>query len=128
MPRATLLWAGLLALLYLALSVRVVGHRRRARIALGHGTDRLLERAVRTHANFAEYAPFALLLMLVAELGGAWAPLLHLAGLALLAGRAVHAWGVAREPEDLRLRPVGMGLTFAALLLLALTCLVLVLR
>jgi len=54
--------------------------------------------------------------------GGAWA--VHLLGALLLAGRAVHAYGVSQEKENFRYRIAGMMTTFgvlvgSALLLLA---------
>lgn len=121
MPRVTALYAALLALLFLSLSLRVIGQRHRARIALGTGGDPGLQRAVRVHANFAEYAPIVLVLLLVAELLAAPGWWLHVLGLALLAGRVLHAIGVSREPEDIRIRTAGMTLTFAALAAGALT-------
>jgi uncharacterized membrane protein YecN with MAPEG domain len=59
----TALFAGLLAPLYIVLALRVIGSRRSARVALGDGGDPALTRRMRVHANFAEYAPFTLLLM-----------------------------------------------------------------
>lgn len=121
MPRVTALYAALLALLFLALSLRVIGQRHRTHVALGTGGDPGLQRAVRVHANFAEYAPLVLVLLLVAELLAAPGWWLHAMGMALLAGRALHAFGVSREPEDIRIRTAGMSLTFAALASAALT-------
>ncbi|MGZ5919923.1 MAG: MAPEG family protein [Hyphomicrobium sp.] len=46
---------------------------------------------MRVHANFAEYAPFALLLMALAESLGPPHVLTHLVGLMLVAGRTLHA-------------------------------------
>ena len=115
MPRVTAIYAALLALLFLGLSLRVIGHRHRTLVALGTGGDPGLQRAVRVHANFAEYAPLVLVLLLVAELLAAPGWWLHAMGLALLAGRALHAFGVSREPEDIRIRAAGMVLTFASL-------------
>ena len=42
-------------------------------------------------------------------------------GLALLAGRLVHAYAVTREPEPIKLRVLGMTLTFVALVTGAVT-------
>ncbi|WP_376098985.1 MAPEG family protein [Roseomonas sp. CCTCC AB2023176] len=128
MPRATLLWAGLLGLVYLGLAVRVIRARGQARTALGHGGDRTLERAIRAHGNFAEYVPFALLLLLLAELSGmaGWAA--HAAGALLLAGRVSHALGIAQEPENFRFRVTGMAITFAVIASLSFTCLIGALR
>jgi uncharacterized membrane protein YecN with MAPEG domain len=115
-PMITGLYAALLGLLLLALSAQVVRLRMRYRVALGTGQHRLVERAVRAHGNFTEYAPLALLLLALLEMNllPGWA--LHALGVALLAARALHAWGLSQEPEVLRWRSVGTGLTFAVLL------------
>ena len=108
-------YAGLLALIFIALSIRVIGARRGARVALGDGGDPTLLRRQRVHANFAEYVPFAILLMMLAEQGGAPALIVHSIGLLLLVGRAVRAIGVSGDPERMALRVAGMALTFTAL-------------
>ena len=117
----TPIYAGLATLFYVFLSVRVIGGRRRARVGLGDGGNRLLQRRLRAHGNFAEYCPLGLVLMALAELQGAPAWTLHLIGAALIAGRLVHAYGVSKEPEPIRLRVIGMVLTFTALISGALT-------
>jgi len=111
----TSIYAGLLGLLFIALSIRVIGARRNAGIALGDGGDPALQRRQRVHANFAEYVPFALVLMLLAEQGGAPAAMVHGIGVVLVLGRTVHAAGVSGDPERMAMRVVGMVLTFAAL-------------
>ena len=58
----------LLALFFVVLTFRVIGKRRVARISLGDGGDRGLLRRQRAHANFAEYVPLALILMICAEM------------------------------------------------------------
>ena len=113
----TPIYAGLLTIVFVTLSFRVIGARRGAMVPLGDGGHRLLLRRQRVHANFAEYVPLALVLMILAELQGAPRLVLHGLGLALLAGRILHAVGVGREPEPPRFRVVGMGLTFAVLLI-----------
>ena len=109
-------YAAALALLYVYLSFRVIQVRRSAKQAIGNGGVADLERRARVHANFAEYVPFALVLLAMAELRGAWAPLLHGLCLLLVAGRCTHAWGVPRTPEDFRFRIRDMMATFAALI------------
>ena len=59
---------------------------------MGDGGQRLLQRYIRAHGNFAEYAPFGLLLLLLVELGGWPGWLVHCSGSALVGGRAAHAW------------------------------------
>ena len=116
MPRITALYAAPLALLFVVLAFLVIRQRYRTHTAIGTGNDPGLERAVRVHANFAEYVPIALLLILLAELLGAAGWWLHLSGAGLLAGRALHAYGVSRSPENLRLRMMGMVLTFSVII------------
>lgn len=122
--QATTLWAALLAPVCLWLSLRVIGERRRARVAIGTGGDAALQRAVRAQANFAEYVPFALLLLVLAEAGGTPGWVIHPLGAALLVGRIAHGWGIARQPEDLRFRVGGMMATFTVIAAAALAALV----
>ena len=111
----TPLYSAALALLLLVLSARVIRARRRERVALGIGSNEGLERRVRAHANFAEYVPFALLLLAMAEVRGAPGLLLHSLGTALVTGRAAHAIGVSRAPEDYRFRVGGMVATLTVI-------------
>lgn len=119
----TALYAGLLAPILVLLSVRVIGQRRTARVAIGHGEDKDLLRRMRVHANFIEYVPMALILMALAENLTTTPLLLHIMGVALLVGRLLHAYGVSQDSENLNLRVVGMALTFTAILLGAIYCL-----
>ena len=127
MVGTTAFYAGLLALVFIALSRRVIAYRRGKRIAIGAEGDDGLLRRVRAQANFAEYVPLALVLMGFAEIQGLAAAMVHGLGVALLAGRLVHAFGLSRTPEDFRLRE-GMVLTFAVLAIGAATNLFLAAR
>ena len=53
------MYAGILALFLVALSVRTLRTRRRNQIAVGDGGNSEMLRAMRVHGNFAEYAPLA---------------------------------------------------------------------
>ena len=64
----TPLYAGLLVLWFLVLSIRVIRRHGSGGIALGDGGDPGMLRVIRGHANFAEYVPLALLLMAILEL------------------------------------------------------------
>jgi uncharacterized membrane protein YecN with MAPEG domain len=116
-------YAALLALLFIALSIRTIRARRALKVALGTGGHAALERAMRVHANFAEYVPLALLLLVMAELRGMPALVLHGLALALLVGRCAHAWGVSQTPEDFRFRVAGMICTFTVIGMTALALL-----
>lgn len=119
----TAFYAALLALFFVFLSFRVIGWRRLQKVELGHGDDSQLLRRMRVHANFAEYVPFTLLLMAMAESMTAPRPLIHIAGLTLIAGRLMHAYSLSQTPHILRYRVGGMMLTFTALALSAIICL-----
>ncbi len=108
-------WAALLGLVYVWLGIRTQRLRRELRIPLGDGGDPRLLRAVRVHANFAEYVPMTLVLLLMLELQGAHRGLVQGLGACLFLGRLSHAFGVGRIPEDYRYRVLGMALTFTAL-------------
>jgi uncharacterized protein len=122
MTTITAFYASLLAALYLFLSVRVIGWRRQQRVEIGHGEDAQLLRRMRVHANFAEYVPFALVLMALAESLGPPHILTHLVGLMLVVGRVLHAYGLSQTPHILRYRVLGMQLTFSAIGIAALMC------
>ncbi len=111
----TAFYAALVAFLFLFLSRNVILARRAAKVAVGDGGDKHLLRAMRVQANCAEYAPIALVLMALSESLAVPALILHGLGLALVAGRVVHAYGVSKEPETLRFRVLGMTLTLLAI-------------
>ena len=105
------LYATILALIFVALSVRTLRMRRRLRIAVGDGGDTALLRAMRVHANFAEYVPLSLLLLAFVEAGGANPTLVHALGTSIVAGRLLHAFGVSQVQERYGFRVLGMVLT-----------------
>jgi uncharacterized membrane protein YecN with MAPEG domain len=117
-------YAALLALLFVYLSVRTIGTRRRLQIAIGDKDHPEMQRAMRVHANFAEYAPLGLIMLALMESGGAAAWLVHLLCLCLLMGRCLHAYGVSQTAERFHFRISGMALTFTSLAGSALTVLV----
>ena len=115
----TPLYAGLIALLFVALSLKVIMARRSARVSVGDGDDKTVIKAMRTQANCAEYAPIGILLLALAELQGAPGWTLHLLGSMLLLGRLMHAYGFGRTPQIVPVRQLGMVLTFVMLIITA---------
>ena len=111
----TPLYAALLALLFVVLSVRTLRLRRALRIPVGDAGDQLMLRTMRVHANFAEYTPYALLLIFMLELYGGHHWLVHGLCICLVVGRISHAFGVGRISENFRYRVFGMAMTFTAL-------------
>ena len=123
----TPVYAAAVAALLLVLSARVIAFRHRHRVRFGDAGDPELTARVRTQANCAEYAPLGLLLLALTELQGAPEALLHAAGLALLAGQVLRAWGLTREPRSFAGRTAGMALTMGQIALSASVALVLAL-
>lgn len=120
MLNITALYAGLLALLFLVLSVNVVRGRRLHRVSVGDGGDKDLRKRMRVQANWVEYTPIALILLAIAEVEGFPGWLIHLAGLTLTVGRVMHAYGLGSTPQIVAFRQIGMYLTVFAILGLAL--------
>lgn len=110
------IYASILALMFVGLSIRTLGMRRRLKIAIGDAGNPEMLRAMRVHSNFAEYVPLGLLLIFLAAGSGAHPMLVHFLGLTLLAGRLSHAYGVSQSRENYRFRVAGMALTFTSLI------------
>ena len=115
--KTTALYAGLLALLLVGLSINVIRLRWRYRQGLGDGGHQALARAVRVQGNFIEYAPLGLVLLWLLETAGFNALVVHGLGVALVAGRVAHGWGLNQSDGPSIGRAVGMGLTFTVLIL-----------
>lgn len=113
------IYAALLGIVFVLLSVRTLRLRRRLRVAVGDGGNALMLRAMRVHGNFAEYVPLALLLIAGTEVLSAPAALVHGLGIVLLVGRLVHAFGLSQEAEVFAYRVGGMALTFSCYLVAA---------
>jgi len=111
----TALYAGLLGLLLVLLSARVILARRSRRVSLGSGGDAELERRIRAQGNLAEYAPMGLILIGLLESGGSPPAVLHTLGLPLLAGRLLHGWAFSFTEGNAAARTGGMALTLASI-------------
>jgi uncharacterized membrane protein YecN with MAPEG domain len=120
----TALYAGFTGLLLLALSYQVVRNRMRARVSLGAGEDKGLLRAIRVQANLAEYAPIVLILMLLLELQGASAWLLHGSGAAFVIARVAHAIGMSGTGGISQGRRLGIATTWLVLVVLSIAAIV----
>ncbi|HEX7810862.1 MAG TPA: MAPEG family protein [Burkholderiales bacterium] len=118
----TPLYAGLLTLLFVLLSLRVVQVRQKG-IPLGDGGDPKMLRVIRGHANFAEYVPLALLMMAILELSRCSSYVLHAIGIALILSRILHGYALSYTPRFRFGRTWGAGLTFVILAVEAVLCL-----
>ena len=122
--RTAALYAGLLGLVLLALTVSVSAARSRTKTNLGDGGDEVLRRRIRAHGNFCEFVPLAVLLLALSEhlnLGTLW---IHLLGILLLLSRLAHAYGISQADEVFAFRIFGMAGTFLVLAVTSLYCIV----
>lgn len=93
----TSLYAGILAIIFIALSLYVVMGRYKYQTLFGDGGHDDLNRRVRIHGNFAEYVPLALLLLVLYETQAGSAYLVHVFGIALVCGRLAHAYALKTD-------------------------------
>ena len=112
-------WSGLLILVLIVLSVRVVMTRRRQRVILGDGGDEVMIVAARRFGNAAEYTPVAIGALILLALIGWQTWIIHLVGAAFLLGRVIHPLGLAFGKGPPPARVVGMTLTWLPLLVAA---------
>ncbi len=125
----TPLYTALLTLLFVVFSALVIRCRLKCNQVIGDGGKDIMVRHMRAHANFSEYIPLALLLMLMLELGGTNSTTLHIMGIALIVGRISHFYSLTvKEPSSAKsgkmviiYRQIGMVLTFGCLLAGAIT-------
>jgi uncharacterized membrane protein YecN with MAPEG domain len=116
----TAIYAGILALVILALGINVTVHRVKLKVPLGDGGNAQMLRMIRLHANAIEYIPLALLLMTIYEINGGWHAALHVIGIALIAGRLIQTAGMWSTEMPGIGRRIGQALTWASLAALAL--------
>jgi uncharacterized membrane protein YecN with MAPEG domain len=110
--------AAVLTIIFIKLSMAVIGLRRKNKVGLGSGGHDDLERAIRAQGIFAEYVPFGILLIACLELNGAPWWLVAVPGLTLIIGRLFHAKGMNEPPPNFSNRVTGMKLTFNTLITL----------
>ncbi len=110
--------AAVLTIIFIKLSLTVIDLRRKNKVGLGSGGHEDLERAIRTQGNFAEYVPIGIILIACLELNDAPWWLVVIPGIALIAGRLIHAKGMNAPSQDFRKRVLGMKFTFFTLMAL----------
>ena len=108
----TALYAGLLGLIFIILSYRVVGLRKSESIGIGDGGSDALQLACRVHGNFSEYVPIAVILLAALELNNWSALYIHALGASLVISRVLHAVGYSKTSGASFGRFVGVLLTW----------------
>ena len=111
LPSVSAMYAAILGLLAVLLTVRVILNRVKTGIQAGDGGNPQLAQAIRAHANLAEQVPLALLLIVLAETVGTPAMVIHALGAVLVIARIANAWGLSRSLGPTMPRQSGAGMT-----------------
>jgi len=111
----TSLVAGIFAVLMVVLSAQVSMRRAQVGVVFGDANDDVLRRRIRAHGNFIEYAPAALIVLGLVELGGAGSMLVRTLAAGFVASRVLHALGMLYTSTS-TVRATGMLLNHAGFL------------
>jgi len=123
---ATLFTAINILILFI-LTFLVIRQRRKNSIAIGHADNETMQRAIRVHGNFTEYAPLAMIGLFAMAACGGGAYWMYGIGGAFTLGRLMHAFGYSKATGVSIGRFYGMIITALSLLVMALYLLFLVL-
>lgn len=93
----TVLYAGILGLMSIAIAFQAGRLRGQTKISIGDGGNAELTVAMRRHANFIESVPLSLILIALLETNGAPSLAIHLLGGGLVAFRVSHAVGMKAD-------------------------------
>lgn len=127
LPVHTMQYAAILALIFVALSLWVSMGRAKLRVHHGDGGHAALNRRIRAHANFAEYVPFALLLIGLGEMAGLGGTTVQVLLAVLVVARLAHPFGMTAPEGSVRqyaLRAPAMLATWAVIAVAAVLLLV----
>lgn len=103
--------------MYVGLSARVTLLRRSTGVSIGNGGDENLVRAIRIHANFAEYVPLLLFILWMLEYNVASTGPLWLFGIVIVVGRVLHVYGMWSKETPGWARIAGMTCTHGLLVI-----------
>ncbi len=109
---ASLITAGLLGLILLFLSGYIIAGRVKFKINSGDGGDESMRQRIRAQANFVEYVPLAMILVMLVEwtrIGPGW--LAGAMGATLVVARLWHAQGLLSNSGVSAGRFMGTNLT-----------------
>lgn len=109
----TSILTGLFSLLMVVLSLQVSMRRREKNVSVGDAGDRMLQRRIRAHGNFIEYAPLMVLAVAVMEYNAGARWLVALIALVFLVSRVLHAIGILYS-EKPTLRAIAIVMQHAA--------------
>lgn len=113
------LYASVLALLFIFMSALVIKLRLQHKVGIGDGGVSPLAKAIRVHGNFAEFVPFAIVLMAIYEINGGTDTALHVAGVILVISRISHLLGLLKTKGSSLPRVIGVLATYGIILTFA---------
>ena len=119
---ASILYAGLFVLFFLLLKGRVGQVRAGEKVMFGDGANERLQRAQRVQGNAVEDVPVTLIGLVGLGLLAAPVWLIHVLGLAFLAGRILHAVGLSSSSGSSAGRMWGTLITLLVMLATAVAC------
>ena len=123
----TSLYASLIAIILIILSIRVIAVRGNPAFkffTLKSDDKFTLERVIRGHSNLIEYAPIFLILLYFFEITKSNSFYVHVYGFAFLIGRLMHGYCFAFTKKNMFLRVGGTVLTLGCILIVAIRLLV----
>lgn len=95
----TPVYASLVGLMLIGLSVNIIKNRSKSSIGLGDANNMEMKRRIRAQANLTEYAPIFLILLGYAEHNGLSSWLVHFFGVTFLVGRIMHAYSLLKAEK-----------------------------
>ena len=123
----TSLYASLIAIILIILSIRVIAVRGNPAFkffTLKYDDKFTLERVIRGHSNLIEYAPIFLILLYFFEITKSNSFYVNVYGFAFLIGRLMHGYCFAFTKKNMFLRVGGTVLTLGCILIVAIRLLV----
>lgn len=117
----TQLYAGILALILLFISMDTIKARRFHKVSIGLGPNNEIATMASAHSNFISYVPILLLLLFFAESSQLISKyIIHLGGLTISIGRILHYMAFRSPKMNFKWRVIGMKLTLWPLIILGL--------
>jgi uncharacterized membrane protein YecN with MAPEG domain len=117
----TTLFASVLALVYIQISLRVHKLQKLHQVSKESVDADAMQSAIRAHGYFVEYVPLSLVLMTLLEINDAPSLLVSAMGACLLVGVGLHVKGMRDAQHGMSNRVAGTKWLFLSLALLALS-------
>jgi uncharacterized membrane protein YecN with MAPEG domain len=95
----TSVYAAVLGLMLIALSINIIRARRKYGVAIGDADNIEVRRCIRAQANFAEYTPIFLIVLGFAEFNGLSIWAVNMFGMLFFTGRIMHAHSLLNHEQ-----------------------------